>query len=219
MYESLATAARAADDPATEKLARELQQEERNDYETAATLLRDSALDAFRDTSGTSAETIQDYLEDAIAAEKAFETQLRDFAGEGSSDESHGLFLQHAQETRLQYERLTARLKELGGDPSGAKSFMAHLVGMLPKLAQLGHDVMDRLTQNLMIAFAVENCEVAMYEALIAVAEEAGDSTTAQLAREIQSEERATAKKVWQRIPPTALSAFNKMAGAEQLTH
>lgn len=219
MYEALATAAQAADDPATEKLARELQQEERNDYEIAERLLRDSALDAFRDTGGSSSETIQSYLEDAIAAQKAFESQLRDFAAEGSSDQSHELFLQHAEETRRQYERLTARLKELGGDPSGAKSFIAHLVGMSPKLAQLGHDVMDRMTQNLMIAFAVENCEIAMYEALIVVSEEAGDRPTAELARSIQSEEGATAEKVWQRISPTALSAFNKMEGAEQLTH
>lgn len=219
MYEALATAAKAAGDPETENLARELQTEEREDYRTATGLLRQSALDAFRDTDETSRESIEAYLADAIAAEKSFESQLRGFAEEGSSDRTHELFSQHADETRLQYERLTSRLKELGGDPSGAKSFMAHLMGLSPKVAQMGHDVMDRLTQNLIIAFAVENCEVAMYESLIAVAEEAGDRPTAELARSIQAEESATAEKVWQRLGPTALSAFNKMAGAEQLTH
>lgn len=219
MYEALATAAGAAGDPATEKLARDLQQEEREDYRTATGLLRQSALDSFSRTDETARKSIQAYLEDAIAAEKSFEKQLRDFAEEGSSDQSHSLFLRHAEETRLQYERLIGRLKELGGDPSGAKSFLAHLVGLSPKLAQIGHDVMDRMTQNLIMAFAVENCEVAMYESLSAVAEVAGDSPTANLARSIQAEEQATADKVWQRLTPTALSAFNKMAGAEQLTH
>lgn len=219
MYEALATAATAAGDPATERLARQLQEEERQDYRTAARLLRQSALDSFGRVEESSRESIAEYLEDAIAAEKSFEKQLSDFAEEGSSDQSHELFLRHADETRMQYERLTLRLQELGGDPSGAKSFLAYLVGLAPKLAQMGHDVMDRLTQNLIMAFAIENCEVAMYEALIAVAESVGDRPTAELARSIQAEEQATAEKVWQRLAPTALSAFNKMAGAEQLTH
>lgn len=219
MYEALATAATAAGDPVTEELARELQEEERVDYRTAAALLRQSALDAFGKVEESARESIVDYLEDAIAAERSFEKQLRDFAETGSSDRSHELFLRHAEETRIQYQRLTARLQELGGDASGAKSFLAYLAGMSPKLAQMGHDVMDRLTQNLIIAFAVENCEIAMYEALIAVAEAGGDSRTAELARSIQAEEQATAGQVWQRLAPTALSAFNKMAGAEQLAH
>jgi len=161
---------------------------------------------------------IKSHLQDAIAAEKSFETQLRGFASEGSSDQIHELFLQHADETRRQYERLTRRLTELAGDPSAGKSFLAHLVGLSPKLAQLGHDTVDRVTQNLMIAYAVENCEIAMYESLIALAEAAGDDDTAELARALQDEERRTAEKVWKLISPWAETAFKKLAGAEQLT-
>jgi ferritin-like metal-binding protein YciE len=161
---------------------------------------------------------IKSHLQDAIAAEKSFETQLRGFASEGSSDQIHELFLQHADETRRQYERLTRRLTELAGDPSAGKSFLAHLVGLSPKLAQLGHDTVDRVTQNLMIAYAVENCEIAMYESLIAVAEAAGDEDTAELARALRDEERRTAEKVWKLISPWAETAFKKLAGAEQLT-
>lgn len=163
-------------------------------------------------------KTIKSYLEDAIAAEKSLETRLRGFADEGSGDQIHHLFLQHADETRIQYERLTRRLTELGGEPSAAKSFPAHLVGLSPKLAQLGHDTVDRVTQNLMMAYAVENCEIAMYESLIAVAEAAGDEDTVELARAIQEEERQTAEKVWKFISPWADAAFKKLAGAEQLT-
>ena len=161
---------------------------------------------------------IKSHLADAIAAEKSFETQLRGFAGEGSSDQVHGLFLQHAEETRVQYERLTHRLEELGGEPSEAKTFLAHLVGLSPKLAQLGHDTADRVTQNLIMAYAVENSEIAMYETLIAVAEAAGDEDTAALARSIQEEDRRTAEKVWKLISPWAATAFKKLAGAEQVT-
>ena len=161
---------------------------------------------------------IKSHLQDAIAAEKSFETQLRGFAGEGSSDQVRQVFLQHADETRTQYEWLTRRLMELGGEPSEAKSFLAHLVGLSPRLAQLGHDTVDRVTQNLMIAYAVENCEIAMYESLIAVAETAGDQDTAEMARAIQKEERSTAEKIWNLITPWARTAFKKLAAAEQLT-
>lgn len=163
-------------------------------------------------------KTIRTYLEDTIAAEKSFEDQLRSMAKEGSSNEIQSLYLQHADETRSQYERLTRRLTELGGDTSGGKSFMAHLIGMSPKVAQLGHDTVDRVTQNLMIAYAVENCEVAMYEALIAVAEAADDEDTAELAQTIQAEEKRTAEKVWALIAPWATTAFRKLAGAEQVS-
>lgn len=222
MYEALATAANAAGDIQTEQLARQLQVEERQDYDDAAALLRSSALDAFQRAAAEKdgqMGLIKTYLQDAIAAENSFETQLRGFAKEGSSTELHSLYEQHANETKRQYERLTERLKALGGSTSVVKSFIAHVVGLSPKLAQMGHDIMDRLTQNLMIAFSVENCEVAMYEALIAVSEAAGDNITAELARSIQAEEQITAEKVWKHLPATALSAFNKMAGQEQLTH
>lgn len=220
MYEALASAANAAGDSVTEQLARELQSEERTDYQQAAELLRQSALDAVEAVIRQGErwlDVIQRYLEDAIAAEKGFESQLRAFAREGSSEQVHRLFLQDADETREQYERLTNRLRALGGEPAGIKSFLAHLLTFSPKLAQVGHDTVDRVTQNLMMAYAVENCEVAMYESLIAIAEAAGDSETAGLARSIQQQARETAEKIWALIGPWAHTSFNKLAGAEQV--
>ncbi len=48
MYEALATAAEAAGDATTEQLARQLQEEEREDYEQAVALLRQSAIHVFQ---------------------------------------------------------------------------------------------------------------------------------------------------------------------------
>lgn len=158
------------------------------------------------------AETAQDvikrYLEDAIAAERSFETQLQGFAKEGDNTAAKSAFEKHAIETRHQYERLTARLEALGGSPSTAKSFLAHVFGLSPKTAQIGHEKEERTTQNLMMAFAVENSELAMYEAMATAAEAAGDGITAKLAREIQAEEKATADKVWSLLPSAANQAF-----------
>lgn len=166
----------------------------------------------------TSTDVIKRYLEDAIAAEKSFETQLQGFAKEGDNDAAKSAFHQHALETKQQYERLTARLQNLGGSPSTAKSFLAHIFGLSPKTAQLGHEEEERTTQNLMMAYAVENSEIAMYESLIAVAEAAGDTETAALARSIQEEEEATAKKVWSLLPTAAVTAFRRVTSKSAAT-
>jgi ferritin-like metal-binding protein YciE len=157
-------------------------------------------------------QSINRYLEDAIAAEKSFETQLRGFAKDATFDEARNLFEQHAVETKRQYEVLTARLEALGGSTSTLKSLLAHLFNSAPKMAQLGHENEERTAQNLIMAFAVENAEVAMYEALVIAAETVGDDVTADLARRIQAEERATAEKVWSVIAPSALEGAQAAA-------
>lgn len=159
----------------------------------------------------TSTDVIKRYLEDAIAAEKSFETQLQGFANEGDNAAAKAAFHQHALETRNQYERLTARLEALGGSTSTAKSILAHIFNMTPKAASLGHEKEERTTQNLIMAFAVENSELAMYQALISVAEAAGDTETAALARSIQQQEKETADKVWSLLTPAAVDAYRRV--------
>jgi ferritin-like metal-binding protein YciE len=156
-------------------------------------------------------DVIRRYLKDAIAAENSFESQLRGFAKEGEDQQAHALFQQHAEETHRQIERLTSRLNELGDSPSAMKSFMAHMFGMAPKTASIGHDESERVSQNLMMAYTVEQAEVAMYESLAVVAESLGDSKTASLARDIQKEEEMTARKVWAMIPTAAAHSVSKL--------
>lgn len=151
------------------------------------------------------------YLEDAIAAEKSFETQLRGFADEATAPEARQAFSTHADETRQQYELLTGRLNALGGEPSTMKSALAHFFNMAPKAAQMGHEAEERTVQDLMMAFAVENAEVAMYEAMIIAAEAVGDQETINIARRIQEQERVTAGKVWKLIAPAAAEAYRRV--------
>ena len=162
----------------------------------------------------TSTDVVKRYLEDAIAAEKSFETQLQAFAKEGDDETAKSAFHQHALETKQQYERLTARLEALGGSASLTKSFLAHIFGLSPKTAQIGHEAEERTTQNLMMAYAVENSEIAMYEALITVAEAASDSETAALARGIQAQEQRTADLIWSLLPTAAVTAFRRVTAA-----
>jgi ferritin-like metal-binding protein YciE len=151
---------------------------------------------------------IERYLEDVIAAEKSFETQLQGFAKEATLPEAQRMFQEHALETKIQYELLTSRLQALGGGTSTVKSFLAHMFNMEPKAAQVGHKEEERTTQNLIMAFSVENAEVAMYEALVIAAEISGDRQIGDIAREIQAQERQTAEKVWSVIARSATQAF-----------
>lgn len=150
------------------------------------------------------------YLEDAIAAERAFETQLRGFAKEGDEPEAREMFLKHAEETRRQHELLANRLNSLGGTASGAKSFLATMFGLAPKTAQIGYDESERVTQNLIMAYSVENAEVAMYETLALAARSGGDAETEQLARTIQRQEQETSDKIQALLPAVAERSYRE---------
>jgi ferritin-like metal-binding protein YciE len=164
----------------------------------------------------TQIEAVRRYLQDAIAAETSFESQLQSFAHEGGDDfEVQALFFGHAAETHRRIERLTARLEELGGDPSGGKSFLARLFSFTPKLAQVTHLPEEQLVQNLIAAFSVVNSKLAMYEALAATAQSAGDGLTEALAREAAAEETANAEKIWRFLPSRSKIAFNLLTAGE----
>ncbi|HEV2618940.1 MAG TPA: DUF892 family protein [Acidobacteriaceae bacterium] len=217
MYESLATAGAegAAEDVIS--LARTLQGEERDDYDQVWGVLRQSAADSFQaelQKGKPAQKVLVRYLEDAIAAEKSFETQLIGFSKEVEDSTVSALFREHAEETKEQYGLLTQRLEELGGSTSTIKSFLAHLFNSAPKVAQIGHDTYERETQDLMMAYAVENAEVAMYESLAQAAQLAGDTVTEQLARRIQEQEKQTAEKVWAQIAPAALRTLQALPKA-----
>jgi len=164
----------------------------------------------------TAVEAVRRYLQDVIAAETSFETQLQSLAHEGGDDfEVQALFFAHAAETHRQIERLTARLAELGGSPPGTKSSFAHFSSLAPKIAQATHRPEERLVQNLIIAFCVENGERAMYEALATTAQAAADHVTETLAREIADEETATAEKIWHFLPSRSKIAYNMLTVGE----
>ncbi len=160
-------------------------------------------------------EIIGRYLQDAIAAEGSFESQLWAFSREGEDAEVQGVFADHAEETQSQHRRLAARLQELGGSPSAGKDLLAHLFGISPKIAQAAHLPEERLCQNLVMAYSVEASECAMYEALASVAGAAGDWPTERLAREIQQEELRAAGKFWSFLPSRSKIAFNLLTAWE----
>ena len=163
----------------------------------------------------SSSNLMQRYLQDAIASERSFESQLRSMAEEGDNPRVQELFVSHADETKRQCNRLIARLQVLGGSPSATKSILAHIFGSIPKAGQIGQAKEDKDTHNLIIAYAIEQSEVASYEALKVAAEAVGDIPTANLAEEIQREEQMTAQRIWNLIPANSRLSVERQSSGE----
>ena len=163
----------------------------------------------------SSTELIQRYLQDAIASEESFESRLRGMADEGDNPRVQELFASHADETKRQCDRLISRLQVLGGKPSTTKGIIAHIFGSVPKAGQIGQSKEDKNTQNLIIAYAIEQSEVASYEALKVAAEAVGDIPTANLAEEIQREEQMAAQRIWNLIPANARLSVKRQTSGE----
>lgn len=153
------------------------------------------------------------YLEEAIAAEKSFEAQLRGFSQEGDDEDVRVAFAAHADETRLQVERLAERVTELGAGPPAEKSTLTGAVEPGPK--PKSNLVEERTVQNVIAAYTFEMAECAMYETMAVAAHAAGDIRTEKLARDIQNEERTTAERVWRFLPSRSKIAFNMLTVQE----
>jgi ferritin-like metal-binding protein YciE len=147
------------------------------------------------------------YLNDAWAVEKALVSALPDMAEEANDPNVRALFLEHSQVTHQQEEALEARIRALGGEVQNYKGWFNQFLAKAGDMLNTGHDQYDKTSQNLMQAFATENFEMAMYESLAAYADAVGDTETAQLARQIQAQEKATAERLWPLIAPVSAKA------------
>jgi ferritin-like metal-binding protein YciE len=156
----------------------------------------------------TSAAVVIRYLQNAVAAEKALESQLTAFADHQSDDVLKQLFRQRALETKSHHEKLSRRLAALGSTPSNPKNLLAHIFGLGSRSATIAHTDRKHTAPDLITAFAIEHSEVAMYEAFAAIAEAASDIDTADLVRSIQHEARAAAERLWQLLPAAAIRSF-----------
>jgi len=162
-------------------------------------------------------ERIVRYLQDAHAAETGIDDVLDGFINDTDDPNIKAIFQQHKVETRSQAERLEARLRALGETPSGGKGFLNMIMAKMSELMHGAHDEYDKNTQNLIKAYATEHLERGMYESLYAYASAVGDQETAQLARQIQAEEEATAQKLFpliQQYAKTALAGTEGTGGA-----
>lgn len=152
-------------------------------------------------------DRIKRYIDDAIALEAAGITGLKDMISDATDPIDAALFQEHLAETELQKQHLEARLNALGGHHNALKETMNRIGSAATDLLSASKDAGDKATRNLIQAYMMANLEVATYESLYAAATEVGDTETAALAKQIQAQEEAAAKKIFPRISPMAKAA------------
>jgi ferritin-like metal-binding protein YciE len=158
----------------------------------------------------TSQDVIATYIQDAEAAERNFEDALATFGKTGEQGPVMDFFKWASAKAKTQHERLEARLRDLGGSPSAAKSVLAHILAFSTTAAQIGQEPAEKNTQHLIMCVGAAAAEMAMYESLATVAASAGDAITEQLARQLQAEEKDDFDKAWALLAASARDSFQK---------
>lgn len=163
----------------------------------------------------TAQEKLIRYIQDAHASEVGITTVLKDFIDEVNNPQVKAVFAEHLQVTQSQAQRLEQRLIALGSKKSDGKGIVNQLMGKVADLMHAAHDPEDKTTQDLIKAYATEHLEFGMYASLESYSEALGDMETARLARQIASEEKEAAEKIFPLIAVTAKAPLNKaVAGA-----
>ena len=105
-------------------------------------------------------------------------------------------FREHLDETREQERRVRERLSARGDDPSRVKDLAGRAGGIgMVLFARAQPDTPGKLVAH---AYSYEHMEMAAYDLVALVAERAGDSDTAELARSIHEQEAAMAERLEQ---------------------
>ncbi len=121
---------------------------------------------------------------------------------------------QHAEETRRQAEQVAGCIERLGGDTSAVKDLTGKVMGTMAALTNSMAG--DEVVKNALADYAFEHFEIACYRSLIAAAEAAGDTQTAEVCRQILREEEAMASWIGERIPDVTQKFLQRDAAGLQ---
>lgn len=134
------------------------------------------------------------YLTDAHSIERQALVQMKAAPGMAGDPEMAAAFEQHRTETEDHERLVDERLSALGESPSKLKDMAGAATGMgFGLFAKLQPDTPGKLAAH---AFSYEHMELAAYDMLARVADRAGDTDTAQMARRIEEQEGAMAERV-----------------------
>jgi ferritin-like metal-binding protein YciE len=201
-YGLLALAAESAGESEVAAAARRIEAEELAMKERLAGCFDEGAEASLAAVGDGAREHLPAYLADAHAIEQQAAGLLERAADATPSEELAVAYRAHLDETRSQSERVEARLRALGGDPSTWKDAAMRLGAVNWATFFEAHpDTGGKLAA---FAFAFDHLEIGGYEQLRRVAERAGDAETATLAQTIAGEERAAAATIEGLFPVAA---------------
>lgn len=145
-------------------------------------------------------ETFLTWLNDAHAMEQSLCRTLESHIEHArDNDEVRTKLEEHLEQTRNHAELVRGCIERLGGEVSEVKSWMASVMGAMQ--GGITGPAEDQLIKDALADYAAENFEIASYIALIAAADEIGDTETAEVAEQILEDEQEMAAWLEDNLP------------------
>ncbi|HEY2772154.1 MAG TPA: DUF892 family protein [Solirubrobacteraceae bacterium] len=139
-------------------------------------------------------EQLTKYLTDVHSIEVQALAQMRAAPDIAGDEALAAIFAAHLAETEGHEQLIRERLEARGASPSTLKDSAGAATGKgFVLFAKAQPDTAGKLVAH---AFSYEHMELAAYDLLIGVAEQAGDEETAEVARRIRAEEQAMAERL-----------------------
>ena len=139
-------------------------------------------------------EKLIDYVEDAHAMEQSILRMLDSMISTTDDPEVLEQLRQHKAETERHEQSLRERLEALGQGTSTRKEAQTVAAALLKGVTDQARG--DKAGKNARDGYVTEHLEIASYEMLERLAERAGDSETAEVARRNRADEEAMAQMI-----------------------
>ena len=135
-----------------------------------------------------------DYIEDAHAMEQNVSTMLTSMISTTDDPEIKEMLEHHKEETERQEARLRERLDALGAGTSTRKQAQTVAAALVKGATDVARG--DQAGKNARDGYTTEHMEIAAYQLLERLAERAGDTETAEVARQNRADEEAIVQKI-----------------------
>jgi ferritin-like metal-binding protein YciE len=146
-------------------------------------------------------QKLVDYLEDAHAMERSVSAMLDSMISTTDDPELTEVLRHHKEETEEHERRLSERLDALGAGTSARKQAQTLATALMKGATDQVRG--DQASKNARDGYATEHMEIAAYQLLERLAERAGDTETAEVARRNRADDEAMARKIdqsWDRF-------------------
>jgi len=139
-------------------------------------------------------EKLADYVEDANAMEQNDLKMLDSIISTTDDPQVREMVQNHKRETEEHERRLRERLDALGRGTSARKQAQAVGAALLKGVGDQARG--DKAGKNARDGYMAEHMEIAAYQLLERLAEKAGDTETAEVARQNRSDEEEMARRI-----------------------
>jgi ferritin-like metal-binding protein YciE len=135
-----------------------------------------------------------DYIEDAHAMEQSVSRMLDSMMSTTDDPEITEMLRHHKEETERHEQRLRERLDALGAGTSTRKQAQTIATALMKGAADQVRG--DQAGKNARDGYVSEHMEIAAYQLLERLAERAGDTETAEIARQNRADDEEMARRI-----------------------